>query len=324
MAGICDIIIYGFLKMMFGRIRFMSLYYRNLKRIGIYTIVISILNLVYEMLLRSYLSGISSPFTNNIPLPWGIWTKNMIGVLAGLTALLFHLKKKHYLTGTVILALMDAAEIAVIILSTVGNVGRRTNGLIDITLLMMTLLTYTFSQTDRDQKRWIRVSRRDPETLDLQLPNKEDFFDPIQIGPKMAINQKYAKVINRYIASMKTAAPLQINLLCRQPVSEVMRDMMQEVYTMHYEAEENRVVKTLEKKYCRIMLLIAISAFAVGIVHQFTLFNEEMVVWEIIANFTAFGLWQIGYTHYERTEGYEELLLVHIAKYSKLCFIEKQ
>ena len=58
--------------------------------------------------------------------------------------------------------------------------------------------------------------------------------------------------------------------------------------------------------------------------YKVTLYNEEMVVWEIIANFTAFGLWQIGYTHYERTEGYEELLLVHIAKYSKLCFIEKQ
>ena len=37
----------------------------------------------------------------------------------------------------------------------------------------------------------------------------------------------------------------------------------------------------------------------------------------------AFGLWQIGYTHYERNEGYDELLNVHIAKYAHLNFIER-
>ena len=301
----------------------MSLYYRNLKKIGVYMILISVGNLIYELLIRHFLTDAETIYIYHVPLTWGIWLKNFIGVLAGITALMFYMRKRHYRLGTLILVLLCLAEVTTIVFSMTGSVGRRTNGLIDITMLMMVLLTYTFSQTDRDLKRWNRISRRDPQTLDLRLQNREDFFNPIQVGPKMVMNKNYAYVINRYISSMKDPAPLRINLLCSQPVSETMRDMMQEVFSMHYEAEENRVTKVLEKKYRRIMLLICVSIFAIGIVHQFALFSEEMVVWEIIGNFAAFGLWQVGYTHYERTEGYEELLLIHIAKYSKLCFVEK-
>ena len=71
------------------------------------------------------------------------------------------------------------------------------------------------------------------------------------------------------------------------------------------------------------MLLITVSVFAIGIIRQIALLDEDQIVWDIIGNFAAFGLWQIGYTHYERNEGYEELLLVHIAKYAKLHFINK-
>jgi len=41
----------------------------------------------------------------------------------------------------------------------------------------------------------------------------------------------------------------------------------------------------------------------IGIIRQTTVISEEMVVWEIVINFAALGLWQIGYTHYERNEG---------------------
>ncbi|MBQ2029121.1 MAG: hypothetical protein II481_06740 [Clostridia bacterium] len=45
------------------------------------------------------------------------------------------------------------------------------------------------------------------------------------------------------------------------------------------------------------MLLVTVSVFAIGLIKQISIFNEEMIVWEIIGNFAAFGLWQIGYTH---------------------------
>ncbi len=301
----------------------MSLYYRNLKRIGICVILVSMANLVYELLIRRYLAEAGSPYLSYIPLPWGIWAKNMIGAASGIAALLFYLKKRRYTLGTLLLAFLCLAEAVVIILSMTGSVGRRTNGIFDITMLVMILLTYTLSQTDRDLKRWNGIQSRAASALDLRMSDQKDFFDPIQVGPRMAINQDYASVIRRYVSAMRTPAPLQINLLCPKPVAENVQDMMREVLRMHYEEEEDRIVKELENRYRRILRLITVSVFVIGLIRQTSLLSDEMIVWEIIGNFAAFGLWQIGYTHYERNEGYDELLTAHIAKYARLNFIEK-
>lgn len=301
----------------------MSLYYRNLKRMGIAMILVAVANCIYELLIRRYLVETGSPYYAYIPLPWGVWAKNAVGAAAGLTALFFYLKKRHYVLGTWILLLMCAAETAVIVLSMTGSTGRRANGVFDITMLMMILLTYTLSQTDRSQRHWESVQAREPVSLDLRLKKLEDFFDPIQVGPKMAINRDYAAVINRYVASMKTFTPLRVNLLCGSPVSESMKDMMREVLEMHYTTEEDRIAKRLENRYRRVMLLTFVSVFVIGVIRQTSFFSDEMIVWEIIGNFAAFGLWQIGYTHYERTEAYDDLLTVHIAKYAELNVIDR-
>ena len=117
------------------------------------------------------------------------------------------------------------------------------------------------------------------------------------IGPTMAINSKYALVISRYISTLRHPAPLQINLHCGAPLSEALRDTIQEVLELYYRAEEARIEKKLEQRYRRVMLLVTVSVFAIGLIKQISIFNEEMIVWEIIGNFAAFGLWQIGYTH---------------------------
>ena len=92
---------------------------------------------------------------------------------------------------------------------------------------------------------------------------------------------------------------------------------------MHYEAEEARIAKSLEKRYRRVLRLVALSVFVIGVVRQTSLFTDEMILWDIVVNFAAFGLWQIGYTHYERNEDYDGLLAVHIAGHADLRFIDR-
>ena len=82
-------------------------------------------------------------------------------------------------------------------------------------------------------------------------------------------------------------------------------------------------MKGLEKRYRLILRLISVSVFVLGAIRQTSLLSDEMIAWEIIGNFAAFGLWQIGYTHFERNDGYDELLIAHIAKYARLNFVEK-
>ncbi len=301
----------------------MSLYYRNLRRIGIWMICVSAADLIFELTLRRILIAAGSSYAALIPRPWGIWAKNLIGAAAGGAALFIYRRKRRYTFGVLYLTALCAAEMVVDILSMTGTLGRRTNAIFDITMLTMILLTYTLSQTNRDLKRWNNVRRNPPSVLDLRLGETEDFFDPIQLGPKMAISREYAETISRYVAAMKVPSPLEINLLCACHVTDNMRDMMRETLRMHFETAEDRVVKQLESRYTRVMLLVSVSVFVIGVVRQTSMFSDEMIALEIIGNFAAFGLWQIGYTHYERNEGYDELLNVHIAKYAQLNFIER-
>ena len=301
----------------------MSLFYRNLKRIGIAVVLVSAANLVYELIIRRMLSDMNSSYVYNIPLFWGIWAKNLIGVLAGLTALVFYWKKKGYRIGTALMFLLCLAEIAVIILSSTGSAVKRTNSLIDLTMLNMIILAYTFSQVGRDLNHWRRISGKQPAVLDLRLQESGDFFNTIQAGPQMVINEAYASVVNRFLAS-GGPVPLQINLLCASHVSEPMRDTMREVFVMYYEMEEKRIGKELEVRYRRIMILFVVSLISIGLIRQYSLLSDEMIAWEIIGNFAAFGLWQIGYIHYERSEGYDKLLLVHCAKYARLNFLDRK
>ena len=301
----------------------MSLFYRNLKLIGISTVLVSIGNLVYELIVRRTLAEMNSPYISYFPLDWGIWAKNLTGVLAGAVALAFYRKKKGYRIGTMIVSLLCLAETAVIILSMTGSVWKRSNGLIDLTMLTMIILAYTFSQTDRGLNRWKRISGKEPVILDLRLPNPGDFFNTIQAGPQMVINEAYASVVNRFLAA-KGPVPLEINLLCSDPVSEAMKDTMREVFSTYYEMEEKRISKALEAKYRRIILLFIVSLFSISFLRQVSILDEEVIALELIGNFAAFGLWQIGYIHFERSEDYEELLLVHCAKYARLNFLNRK
>lgn len=300
----------------------MSLFYRNLKLIGISTVLVSIGNLVYELIVRRTLAEMNSTYISYFPLDWGIWAKNLTGVLAGAAALAFYRKKKGYRIGTMIVSLLCLAETAVIILSMTGSVWKRSNGLIDLTMLTMIILAYTFSQTDRGLKRWKRISGKEPVILDLRLPNSGDFFNTIQAGPQMVINEAYASMVNRFLAA-KGPVPLEINLLCSDPVSEAMKDTMREVFSTYYEMEEKRISKALEAKYRRIILLFIVSLFSISFLRQVSILDEEVIALELIGNFAAFGLWQIGYIHFERSDGYDELLLVHCAKYARLNFLNR-
>lgn len=55
------------------------------------------------------------------------------------------------------------------------------------------------------------------------------------------------------------------NLLCSKPVTENLRDMMREVLRMHYEEEEDSIVKVLESRYRRIMSLVIVAVASVSV-----------------------------------------------------------
>ena len=77
----------------------------------------------------------------------------------------------------------------------------------------------------------------------------------------------------------------------------------------------------MPSRYRRIISLVLVSVFVIGVFRQTSVISEEMVVWEIVINFATFGLWQIDYTHYERNEAYDELLTIYIAQYASQNYL---
>ena len=150
--------------------------------------------------------------------------------------------------------------------------------------------------------------------LDLKLTDVRQWFNPIEIGPKLELNQEISSVVNRFLETSKEPKPLEITVCRPTEVSAPMQATMQEVLQMYYEDEERRVNSYLESRYTRVMALVIISILAITVWISFSSSDDESVTWTILSNFAAFSLWQIASTYFERSKGYGELLRAQIAK----------
>ena len=298
----------------------MSIYQRNLRRLGLILIAVSILDLVLELAFYRYLQSTMESFTRQLQSPLGICVKDGLGLVVGVFALILFSHKEYEHWIVVILVLLLIAAFPAIIISTEGEVSSRVDGLINPTMILMAMVVYTALQLQRSERNWERIRSSQPSTLDLQLNDVRQWFNPIKIGPKLDMNQEIASVVNRFLETSKEALPLEITVSCPGTVSEPMQATMQEVFQMYYEDEERHINSYLERRYIRVMALVIISILAATIWVNFSPSNAEGITWTILSNFAGFSLWQIGNTYFERSEGYGELLRAMIAKQAKIHF----
>ena len=298
----------------------MSIYQRNLRKLGILLIAVSILDVILELVFYRYLQSTMKSFTRQLQSPLGICVKDGIGLLAGVLACIqYHQTKRARWIVRVEILLLVAAFPSILI-STKGGLPSRVDSLINVTMILMTMVVYTALQMDRSQRNWQKICSASPAVLDLKLSNVRQWFNPIKIGPKLDMNQEIAAVVNRFLETAKEPRPLEITIRCPGTISEPMRATMQEIFQLYYEDEERHINTYLEGRYIRVMGLVIISILAATIWVTFSQPNNGGITWTILSNFAGFSLWQIGYTYYERSEGYGALLRAMIAKQAKLRF----
>ena len=298
----------------------MSIYQKNLRRLGALLIAISLLDIVLELTFYRYLSSSANIFSNKLLSPSGICLKDGLGLVSGCLACLLYYRKQHSRWIVRIEIIILAAIFPAIIFSTQGNFTNRIDGLINATLILITLVVYTALQQEKSDKNWNRICSMKPDMLDLKLTDIHQWFNPFEIGPKLELNKDISSVVNRFLETSREARPLEITVRCPGKVSEPMQATMQEVFQMYYEDEQRHVNSYLERRYIRVMALVILSIVLVSVWINFSPSNDEGVTWTILSNFAGFSLWQIGYTHFERAEGYGRLLRAMIAKQAKLHF----
>ncbi len=298
----------------------MSIYERNLRRLGILLIVISVVDGVAELVFYQSFAETASLFKRPLLSPAGIWIKDGISTLTGVLALYLYSHRKYFRWFVWIMNLLLLGELVTILISARGNVVSRVDGVINATLILTALLVYTAMQVERSDLNWQRICRDQPTLLDLKLQNARQWFDPIQIGPKLELSQPIANVVNHYLKSAKKQQPLEINIRCPHEISEPMQDTMRETFHLYYDDVARQSDNYLERRYSRVMALVIISIVAVTVWIYLSPSEDEGVTWTILSNFAAFSLWQIGYTYYERAEGYSELRRAQIAREAKIRF----
>ena len=298
----------------------MNIYQKNLRRLGLLLIIVSILDVILELTFYRYLQSAELTFIEQLQTPLGICIKDGIGLLGGCLACLLYGRREHAPWIVRALAALLAVEIPVILFSSKGNSANRVDSLINATLILLALVTYTALQLQRSERIWQRTSAAEPSVLDLKLTDARQWFNPLEIGPKLELNEEISSVVNRYLKTSRESRPLEITVRCPGEMSEPMQATMREVFQMYYEDEERHVNGYLERRYIRAMALVIISIVAVSIWINFSPSNDEGITWTILSNFAAFSLWQIGNTYFERADGYADLLRVLIAKQAKLQF----
>ena len=97
----------------------------------------------------------------------------------------------------------------------------------------------------------------------MKIQNARQWFDPIQIGPKLELSQPIANVVNHYLKSAKKQQPLEINIRCPHEISEPMQDTMRETFHLYYDDVARQSDNYLERRYSRVMALVIISIVAV-------------------------------------------------------------
>ncbi|MCR4621587.1 MAG: hypothetical protein K5663_05835 [Clostridiales bacterium] len=298
----------------------MSIYQKNLRRLGFILTGVAVLDLILELALYRYLLASSATFKKQILSPLGICLKDGIGLAIGLSAwfIYYHKDQAGWIIKVEILLFL--AAFPAILISANGKASSRIDCLINATMILSAMAVYTALQLKRSDRNWQRVCNAKASMLDLKLPGFNQWFNSIEIGPKLELNQEISSVVDRFLETSKEARPLEITIHCPRESSEALRNTMQEVFQMHYEDEERSINSYLEKRYIRVMALVIISIILVSVWINFAPSGDEGVTWTILSNFAAFSLWQIGGTYFERSDGYGKLLRAQIAKQAKLHF----
>ena len=102
----------------------MNIYQKNLRRLGLLLIIVSILDVILELTFYRYLQSAELTFIEQLQSPLGICIKDGIGLLGGCLACLLYGRREHASWIVRALAALLAVEIPVILFSSKGNSSR--------------------------------------------------------------------------------------------------------------------------------------------------------------------------------------------------------
>lgn len=290
-------------------------YQRHLQRLGLLVTSLILFNIIVTSLLLirqgTFISTLRHP---------AVFIRPVIGMVTGM--IIYFSAKNVWLRkkGFVVVLILT------ILYTVMTYVGQHLQVSLDISLILMILSAVTFFEIDRNERAWKKVLRNDALTLDIRIAARSELFDPVVMMPHLEVNEKIISAIDRLLNTSADAAPLKLNIHSSEKVSDSLKNTFTECLRMHYRDERKQIVRFLENRYNRILGLLILSVLALIIWTSFSPAEDagDKVLWQILGNFAAFSLWQIGSTHFERSEAYLNLMRLTTAENLSITFHERR
>ena len=141
---------------------------------------------------------------------------------------------------------------------------------------------------------------RTEEELVLKL-EKSEILDSHTILPHAELNGLVYESVNRFIEQYKGDS-LNISIVSSS-ISKDVQDVIRESYRAHYQDEFEKITRYLNRRYIRVVSLIIISliAFSCGSYLSDHFSNIQFLA-GAATQLSIFCLWEIGYTHFDRSD----------------------
>ena len=290
----------------------MDLYRRHLHNLSLALGILSVLIILPGIPLMNLFPGMTEGISASY-----VFARCLVGFACAAVAFAAAHSNSHFRLAFVFALFLLGTAVTLTILYG----GNKLDDLTDIMTLMMVVVVYTLFSANQSEARWQRVLRREPAVLDLRVHGADGLFNPIVLGPHLELDSGLTDAVDRYLATAGTPMPLSVTLHCAEKVSLPIQGTMREVFRSHYEDEERRVKRYLSGRYSRGIFLLLISIGALTVWERFMRQYSSSTLWQVLGNFAAFSLWQIGNTYFERSEAIRELTQILIAKNAEIQFL---
>lgn len=136
-------------------------------------------------------------------------------------------------------------------------------------------------------------------TLNLK---KDELFDPYVVLPHPEVNPVVYEAVDRFVQRYGGDG-MKISIMSGDDVNPSIQEVFREAYRSHYDDELQKTENYLHRRYVRVfmLVLVCIAALLTG-----SFLSERLTRFELIAGIVmelgVFCLWEIGYTHFDRSD----------------------
>ncbi len=142
------------------------------------------------------------------------------------------------------------------------------------------------------------------QELVLRL-KKDELFDSHILLPHSEVNSVIYDRVNQFVE--KYSGKTMTLTIMSDMVTEPVQRIFEEAYRMHYEDEYQKVAHYLKRRYVRAAMLLAVSVIAFWCNGFFEGFSQRpQYLVNILSQVSVFCLWEIGYTHFTRSDAAAE------------------